>query len=145
MRNLVPFNKRKDELLPIGFQNMLDDFFADGWPFTRSLAGDTFKIDIKENDNEYTIDAELPGITKEEVFLSFEDGTLKLGFNKEEVKDESTDHYIHKERRSSSALRNIYLKDATAEGIKARLDNGVLNVIVPKKAHADNAIQIEVE
>ncbi|KOA18643.1 hypothetical protein CLHOM_29270 [Clostridium homopropionicum DSM 5847] len=70
MAGLVPFNKKKGDLLNTGFKdfyNMLDDFFTDNWPSRRSLERDTFKVDVQEKDNEYLIEAELPGVKKEEV------------------------------------------------------------------------------
>ena len=56
MAGLIPFNKNKHFLRPSGFEefyNMLDDFFNDS-PFPRwRWAGDTFKIDVQENEKEY--------------------------------------------------------------------------------------------
>lgn len=67
MAGLVPFNRRNNDLMSTGFEdfhNMLDDFFTNSWPLRRSLAGDTFKIDIQDNEKEYVVEAELPGIQK---------------------------------------------------------------------------------
>ena len=53
MAGLIPFNRKQNDLMNIGFDdfsNMLDDFFTGSWPIQRSLAGDTFKIDIQDND-----------------------------------------------------------------------------------------------
>ncbi|KXG42684.1 hypothetical protein [Tepidibacillus decaturensis] len=58
MAGLVPFNRKKTDLLSTGFAdfyNMLDDFFTDGWPVRRSLAGDTFKVDVQEDDKNYFV------------------------------------------------------------------------------------------
>ena len=53
MTGLVPFNRKRNDLMNVGFDdfsNMLDDFFTGSWPTQRSLAGDTFKIDIQDSD-----------------------------------------------------------------------------------------------
>lgn len=145
MSGLVPFNKNRSELLPGGFQNVLDDFFADGWPFNRGLAVSTFKLDIQENEKEYIIDAELPGVKKEDIQLSLEEGTLKIAVSKQEETSEEGTNYLHKERHSTAMARHIYLNDAAAEGIKARLENGVLRIEVPKKEQTTNTVKINVE
>lgn len=148
MASLIPFNRRKNELMSTSFddfQNMLDDFFSDGWPLRRSLAGDTFKIDIQDNGNEYLVEAEIPGVKKENVNLSLEDGRLNISINKEETKEEKDKNYIHRERKFSSMSRNIFLEDAESEGIKAKLNDGVLTITVPKKPKQYKAKLIEIE
>jgi len=127
------------------FQNMLDDFFADSRPFARSLAGDTFKVDVQEKENEYIVEAEMPGIQKDEVSVSLDDGRLRISVNKQETSEQKDKNYIHRERRFSSMTRNIYLADSNAEGVKAKLDNGVLTIAVPKAIKADRSVQVTVE
>lgn len=128
------------------FQNMLDDFFAEDWSRPRSLMKDTFKIDVKEDEKEYMVEAELPGITKEDVNLSIEDGRLCISVNKEEVKEDKDEkNYIHRERRYTSMQRNVFLAEAADEGIKAKLEDGVLIITVPKKVHKDKSKAIEIE
>lgn len=149
MAGLVPFNRRRKDLMSTGFddfQNMLDDFFAEDWSLPRSLSKDTFKIDVKEDDKEYMVEAELPGMTKEDVNLSIEDGRLCISVNKEEVKENKDEKsYIHRERRYTSMQRNVFLAEAANEDIKAKLKDGVLMITVPKKVHEDKSKAIEIE
>ena len=149
MAGLVPFNRRRKDLMSTGFDdfyNMLDDFFTEDWSRPRSLVKDTFKIDVKEDDNEYMVEAELPGMTKEDVNLSIEDGRLCISVNKEEVKEDSDEkNYIHRERRYTSMQRNVFLAEAANEDIKAKLKDGVLLITVPKKVHEDKSKAIEIE
>ncbi len=149
MAGLVPFNRRRRDLMSPGlddFQNMLDDFFTGDWTKPRRLMQDTFKIDVKEDDKEYTVEAELPGVNKEDVNLSIEDGRLCISVNKEEVKEDRDEkNYIHRERRYTSMQRNVFLADAADEGIKAKLNDGVLEITVPKKVEEDKSKAIEIE
>lgn len=148
MAGLVPFNRKKNDVLNTSFgdfHNMLDDFFNDNWSQRRSLVADTFKIDVQDQDKEYIVDAELPGVQKNEVDVSLEDGRLMITINKEENHEETNKNYIHKERRYSSMQRSILLGDADADGIKAKLDDGVLTIIIPKKIKPDNSVKIEIE
>lgn len=147
MTKLVPFNRRNTGLLNTGFEdfyNMLDDFFSDNWS-PRSLERDTFKINVQQNDTEYLIEAELPGVNKEEIDLDLNEGRLTISVKREEKINEEKKNYIHRESRYSSMSRSIYLADADAKGIRAKLDNGVLNIAVPRQEKAVKAERIEIE
>lgn len=149
MAGLVPFNRKNRELSTGSdfndFYNMLDDFFADGWPFRRSLMGDTFKIDVQDCDNEYVVEAELPGVQKDNVNLDYEDGKLRISISKSEESEENKKNYIHRERCYSSMVRSIYLENAKPDGIVAKLEDGVLCVTVPKQEKSDNSKRIPIE
>lgn len=56
----------------------MDDFFNDSLPTARTLRNDTFKIDVKEEDNTYIVEAELPGFRKEDIKLDMNDDTLSI-------------------------------------------------------------------
>lgn len=147
MAGLVPF-KRNTSLVNNrfpDFSDMLDDFFGDSWPPGRTLSQDTFKIDVQDNQNDYIIEAELPGAKKEEVNVEINDGRLTIFVKREESIDEEKKNYIHKERRYCSMSRGIYLVDAQSEGIKAKLDNGVLSITVPKQDKTQNKSRVEIE
>jgi len=142
---LIPFNRRRNELSSSSLFNMMDDFFNDGWPFPRNLMSDTFKVDVKETDEAYTIEAELPGIKKEEIRLALNDDRLTICVQRNEDVSKDTDNYIHRERRRSSMQRAIYLADAHYEGIEAKLNEGILQIVVPKQAKPSSAREIEIK
>lgn len=146
MANLVPFNRRNRDLATSdSFFNMIDDFFSDPW-FERSrFARDTFKVDIQETPEAYTVEAELPGVSKDEVAIDLNDGNLTIAVKREEKVDEKKKNYIHQERRYSSMSRSIYLGDANADGVKARLQDGVLIVDVPRQKKEELSKRIEIE
>lgn len=148
MSKLIPFSSRKSDLANAGFggfYSMLDDFFTDDFPFKRSLANDSFKLDIQEKEDAYIIEAELPGVKKEELKVTMDANRLKISVEHEEKVDEEKKNYIHKERRYCSMERNILLADADAAGIKAKLNDGVLEITVPKKQKQTTSTNIEVE
>lgn len=148
MAGLVPFNKKKSEISNVGFDdfyNMIDDFFTAGWPFRRNLAGDTFKVDIQDDEKNYFVTAELPGVKKEEISIAMDEGKLHISVAREENTDEESKNYVHRERRYSSMQRSIFLADADEGSIKAKLDNGILNITVPKLEKQDHSVKIEVE
>ena len=143
MAGLVPFNRRGKDLANSGFEDfyyLLDDFFT-----PRSLERSTFKMDVQEDEKQYTIDAELPGVQKDEVGLDLEDGRLTITVNREENAEDKSRNYLHRERRVTSMSRAVYLADADMNGIKAKLDNGILTITVQKQDKRVTSRKIEIE
>jgi len=153
MPTLIPFNRKNTNLTrtDTGFDtlyNMLDDFFNDSFAPNRNLLRDTFKIDIEEKENEYLIEAELPGVKKEEINLNIEDDNLCVSVNRmEETNNDGKDgkNYIHRERRVSSMSRRVRLANAALDEIKAKLEEGILTITVPKYVKANTSRKIEIE
>ena len=152
MAGLVPFNRRNSNLTRTGtgigfenFYNMLDDFFGDNATPSRNLLRDTFKIDIEDTEKEYLVEAELPGIKKEEIDLGIEEDNLCISVNRTEESKESGKNYIHRERRQASMSRRIRLADANLAEIKAKLEDGVLIVTIPKQDKTVTSRKIAIE
>ncbi|NLD05428.1 MAG: Hsp20/alpha crystallin family protein [Synergistaceae bacterium] len=149
MVGLVPFNRRSRDLATKtgleDFYNVLDDFFSSDWPMRRTLAYDTFKVDVQDSGNEYLIEAEMPGLCKEDIKLGLDDEKLTISVTKNESTEEKDKNYIHRERRSVSMSRTIHLADADASGIKAKLSDGLLKITVPKAEKTSTAINIDVD
>ena len=143
MAGLVPFNRKNRELMAGGFEdfyNLLDDFFT-----PRSLERATFKMDLHETEKEFVIEADLPGVQKDQVGLNLEEGKLTIAVNREESVEDAQKNYLHKERRVSSMSRSIFLKDANPAEVKAKLENGVLTVSIPKMEKQISARKIEID
>jgi len=149
MAGLVPFNRKNKEISTnTGFEdfyNVLDDFFSNDWPFRRTLTHDTFKVDVEDNGNEYLIEAEVPGVDKKDINVELNDGKLMISITRDESNESKKKNFIHRERRFSSMSRSIYLEDSKPDGIKAKLENGLLKVVVPKEDKPNNSITIDVE
>lgn len=149
MSGLIPFNLRNNSLTRSGagfedFYNMLDDFFGDAVLPGRSLSRDTFKIDIAEKDNEYIIEAEMPGINREEIDLSIDRENLCISVNRSEQTDKTENSYIHKERRYTAMTRRVRLADSRLDEISAKLENGVLFINVPKQSEKNTSRKINI-
>ena len=152
MAGLIPFNWRNNNLARTGantsfenFYNMLDDFFSDGMAPGRSLIRDTFKIDIEEMEKEYLISAELPGTKKEEVDLGIDGDNLCISVNRTEEATNESKNFIHRERRASSMSRRIRLAGVNLNDIKAKLEDGVLAVTVPKEEQTESVRKINID
>lgn len=150
MAGLIPFNRKNSNLTPTNagtndFYNMLDDFFNDSWMPGRSLMRDTFKIDIEEKDKEYLVEAELPGVKKEEIELNIDNDNLCITVARSEEVNKDGKNYIHRERREGCMSRRIHLAGAKMEDIKARLTDGVLSITIPRDLRPDEKRKIEIE
>jgi HSP20 family protein len=146
MQRLVPTNRNRG-LRPFGvdgFFNMLDDFF-DPWFPGRHLMRDTFRVDVQEKDNEYTVEAEMPGVKKEDVRLELTEGRLLIAVQREDNVEEEKKNYIHRERHFASAQRCLHLPDAKPEGVKAKMDDGVLRITVPKEEKSNSRRRIDIQ
>ena len=135
-------------MLPSIFNdNLFDDFF--NFPFyddkaerraEKKLYGhhahNLMKTDIKEKKDGYELEMDLPGFKKDEISASLENGYLTISASKGLDKDEEDKkgHYIRKERYEGSCNRSFYVGDAiTQDDIKAKFEDGVLKISVPKK------------
>ena len=122
-------------LMPSIFgENLLDDFFD--YPFGRSSTFDMMNTDIKDTDAGYEITMNMPGVKKEDVKAELKDGYLTIRATANTSKDEkgSDGRYIRRERYSGSCSRSFYVgEDITQEDIKARFEDGILKVSIPKK------------
>jgi HSP20 family protein len=147
MRGLIPFNSNQPEYFGNAFDdfyNMLDDFFADNRMLHKNVPG-AFKVDVKDKGNEFAVACDLPGVKKEEINVAVNEGTLSVSVRRNEEKEDKNERYIHRERHSSSMTRSIYLGDIDQSGINAKLEEGVLNITVPKKAVKDSTYKIEIQ
>ena len=128
--------------------NFFDDFFE--FPFIddraeknaeRKLYGhhaaNLMKTDIKEFDDKYEVEIDLPGFKKDEVQVELRDGYLVVSAEKgldEDEQDKKTGKYLRRERYAGSCQRSFYVgDDITEEDIKGEFKHGILKLFVPKK------------
>jgi len=149
MSILIPLNKKRGETLTrsgdFDLFNVLDDFFSDNLLPVRNLQRDTFKIDIKEEETKFLIEAELPGVKKEEIDLNINDDTLSIGVNKTEEVENDSFTFIHRERRITSMSRRVRLRGANLDQITASLNDGILIITIPKFLKQDTTKKIEIK
>ena len=104
MFRLVPYGRNQVTKNNDNFFNLMDDFFSDDF-FNNGLIPasvskyESFKIDVKDNDTEYLIEADLPGVKKEDLTIDYKDNRLVIRVNSNQEVNEEKDNYIHRERR----------------------------------------------
>lgn len=121
---------------PVAYGQHPFEYMFNGWsPDIRPVA-DLLRTDIEENENEYSFFIDMPGIKKEGINLEYADGYLVVeATNAEETEENGEKKYVCKERNCGFKKRSFYVgTEVDEDNIKAKYEQGVLNVIVPKKA-----------
>ena len=134
-------------LMPSIFgENLFDDDWMD-FPFERDFWGkknplygknakNLMKTDIREHDTGYELDIDLPGFKKDEIKAELENGYLTISATKGASNDEQDKKgkYIRRERYAGTMQRSFYVgEDVTQEDIKAKFEDGILKLSIPKK------------
>lgn len=129
MFDLTPFRRRR-HMLPGDFgREMLREFFDhDFW----TGLGMDIRADIKESKKEYIVEAELPGMNKEQINVDLKNNTLTISAKQEDELKEEGESYVRRERKLGSVSRSFYVENVDNEGIKAEYKDGVLKIILPK-------------
>lgn len=116
------------------FLSLFDD---DSFDEVTSESG-LMRTDIIEKDNEYVFDVEVPGVDKSNVKVGLDNGYLIISYKITEEKVEGVKK-IHKERKTGYYKREFFVGyNVEKEDIKAKMDNGILSVIVPKNAKKED-------
>jgi len=121
---LVP-RKRDFDL----FGDMFDD------PFFNNNDSRMMKTDIKESDDCFEIEVDLPGFNKEDIKMSIDDGYLTINAKETKNNDEKDKHgkYVRRERYYGECSRSFYVgENIKEEDIKAKYKNGTLKIEIPK-------------
>lgn len=132
-------------------ENLFDDFFDDFFDFPvlddrdmkkaqRKLYGrhaaNMMKTDVREHDDHYEVDMDLPGFKKDELSLELNDGYLTItaskGLDRDE-KEKKSGKFVRRERYAGSMSRSFYVgEEVKQEDIHAKYESGVLKLSIPK-------------
>ena len=127
-------------------ENLFDEFFDDDFPMIpmRSIrnplygknAKNLMKTDVRETDNTYELDIDLPGFKKDEVQLDLKDGYLTISAAKGLDKDQEDKKgkYIRQERYAGACSRSFFVgEEIEARDVSAKFEDGILRVSLPKR------------
>ncbi len=137
-------------LMPSIFGDSLFDDFMNDFPFfddrdmkraEKKLYGrrgqNLMKTDIRETDDSYELEMDLPGFKKEEIQVSLDNGYLTISAAKgldEDEQEKKSGKYIRQERYAGACRRSFYVgDDVTSEEISGEFKHGILKLTIPKK------------
>ena len=120
------------------FDDVFDNFFR---PIGNSVRYQTpttsvMRTDVKESDTGYELDIDLPGYKKENIKIDLKNGYLTIGVESGQNREQKEEggKYIRRERYYGTCSRSFYIgEEVKQEDIKARFEDGILKVQVPKK------------
>ena len=134
LNNPAPLFRREEFLTP--FSSLFDDFFNDTFPtLDVGFLGKTAypKVDIIDEANQIVINAEIPGLSKDQVSVELEKGILRIKGEKKEEVNEKSKNYVHKELKHSSFCRSFSVGENVDTGsVGAKYENGILEVTLKK-------------
>ncbi len=125
MFGMIPFTREESNLWN-EWNNLEKSLFG-------GVAGGQFRCDIKEEDDKYVMEAELPGFQKEDISVDVQDGRLTITARHNSEKEDKKDNYLRRERSYGSYCRSFDLSGIDAGGITASYNNGVLELKLPKE------------
>jgi HSP20 family protein len=121
--------------MPTGFDRVFDGFFSPLRDVEETVESNLYPaVDISETENEYLVRAELPGINKEDVKVTLENGILTLSAEtRSESEQREGERVIRQERQYGKYVRSLRLgKGINDQKVSANYKNGVLEIVVPK-------------
>ena len=126
MRSLIPFDGLFGD-------TVLDHFFDDVPTIYKDYVS-VPKADIEDLKDHYEVTCDMPGYTKDEIQVTYENGILSLSAKREDTKEtkDADRKFIRRERSSAGLQRQFAVSGVKEEGIKASLKDGVLKVELPK-------------
>jgi len=135
--DLKPFGRDYFDMTPSElFRDFGRQFFSN-FPDEQSI-----KTDISEKDDRYELKAELPGFSKDQIDISYENGTLIISAENNQVNEEKDDEgkVIQKERSYSNVKRMYSLNNIDEDNIEAKFEDGILSVDLPKTENSQRKV-----
>ena len=132
MFDLTPYRKKHLGTSRWPFSGFFDHPFFDNFLGDARFNDFIVKADIRETEKEYVVEAEMPGVEKENIDLNCENGVLTITAKQEFEYNEEQENYIRKERTSGMMRRSFALENIKEEGIQAEFKNGLLKITLPK-------------
>ena len=132
MFDLIPRRRNENKMVERSedpFDALWNSFFNN----VREHSEIVFRTDVKEKDDKYIIDAELPGMNKDDIKVEMENNYLTITANNENYEEEEKEGYIRKERKRGSYCRSFYIENIKEDEIEAEYNDGILEIRLPKE------------
>ena len=134
---MFPFGKKHFMLPSDTLSSFPMYFFDDNFP-TMSFMRGNFKVDLKETTDNYLVEADLPGVKKENINIEFDNGNLTISAKRDETLEDKKENYVRRERHYGEFRRNLYIENVDENRIDASFNDGVLKIVLPKLNKGNN-------
>lgn len=138
MFGMVPFDKKRNQMQArepglLDLDSVFENFFNDSVFPSFNRSSGLMKVDIQENEENYMLEADLPGVEKDQVHVSLDDDILTIEVDYDEQDEKKDKNYVRRERRCGSMTRSFNINNVDPDKIEAKMKNGVLSLTLPKK------------
>ncbi|MEQ8153878.1 MAG: heat shock protein Hsp18 [Clostridiaceae bacterium] len=134
MLEMIPFGKSGLKIKDDIFSPFFKDFFDEDFLASMNNVGGNFKVDLKETDDKYLIEADLPGVKKEDIKVDIKDNYLVINAKREESKEDKKENYVRREKHYGEFTRSFYVDNIDENTIDAAFKDGVLKITLQKLA-----------
>ncbi|MEQ8197589.1 MAG: heat shock protein Hsp18 [Clostridiaceae bacterium] len=132
MLEMIPFRKNVLKIKDDIFSPFFKDFFDEDFLASMNNVGGNFKVDLKETDDKYLIEADLPGVKKEDIKVDIKDNYLVINAKREESKEDKKENYVRREKHYGEFTRSFYVDNIDENTIDAAFKDGVLKITLQK-------------
>lgn len=144
MFSIIPYNNRIAHRDNTGYMNPFNDDFFRAF-FGNAASPASFNVDVEDKGDHYLLKADLPGVEKDNLKITIDDGVMTIDARTDTATDENRGNYVYHERRCGSMRRAFNLDGVSEEDITAQYKDGVLTMNLPKQAEAaPRAREIEI-
>ncbi len=135
MFDLMPFDsdrkRRRSRRSPT--ESFIDNFLSESMRNMRDVMREGFKTDILDKGDKFVIEAELPGMSKDDINLELEENILTISARYSQEEEHSDEDYLKRERSTGACQRSFQVENVKEDEISAEFENGVLKVDLPKR------------
>lgn len=131
-------------LFPANFNGLLSNMFDDSF----SMNNEHFQpnVSISENEKSFSVNAELPGVKKENIYVDLSEDTLTISGERKQEKETKEENYHLVESRFGKFTRSFHLpKHVDQKAIEATFEDGVLYLNIPKKKQEELSTAIKIK
>ena len=150
MFSIIPYRSNRSVATRGLFDEFSNDFFRPFFEggFNGMLRAErAMKVDVRDEGDKYVLEADLPGVTKDDVKVEVRDGVLSIAANYDQQKEEKDeqDRYVYRERRCGSLSRAFNIDGIREDDISAGFKDGVLKLELPKREAQPEAESHKIE
>ena len=135
MFDLMPFEsgKRRKRSRRSPTESIIDNFLSESMKNMRDVMREGFKTDILDKDDKFVIEAELPGMSKDDINLELEENVLTISARYSQEEEHRDEDYLRRERSTGACQRSFQVENVKEDEISAEFENGILKIDLPKR------------
>jgi len=146
MLEMTPFRKGNNNIARGDdyFNQFFRNFFGDNFAGFMDMHQNPFRVDIRESNEAYFIEAELPGVKKEDINVEYNNNYLTLSAKREDKATNIEGNFVKRERHFGELKRSFYVDDIDENKIEASFKEGILRVVLYKQSKGTHGKRIDI-